>query len=77
MTATVTGTDAKAVEWTVTGSSCSGSACGKMIGDLYVAPKAVPSSPYMTLNAIAKADPAAKASVTFHIVQPVAQPHQP
>jgi len=77
VTATVTGTDAKAVEWTVTGSSCSGSACGKMIGDLYVAPKAVPSLPHVTLTAIAKADPTAKASVTFHIVQPVPQPHQP
>jgi TonB family protein len=36
VTATVTGTEEKIVEWSITGSSCSGSACGKMIGDLYV-----------------------------------------
>jgi TonB family protein len=70
VTATVTGTEEKVVEWSVTGSSCSGSACGKLIGDLYVAPSSVPSLPYVTLTARAKADPTAKASVTFHIVQP-------
>jgi len=62
-------------KWNVTGSSCAGSACGKMISDLYVAPNAVPSLPYLTLPSIAKADPTAKASVTFHIVQPAPQPH--
>ncbi len=46
-----------------------------MIGHLYVAPNAVPSLPYVTLTAIAKADPKAKASVTVHIVQPAPQPH--
>jgi TonB family protein len=70
VTATVTGTEEKVVEWSVTGSSCSGSACGTMIGDLYVAPSVVPSLPYVTLTAGAKADPTSKASVTFHIVQP-------
>ena len=75
VTATVTGTEEKVVEWTVTGSSCSGSACGKMLGDMYVAPDSVPSLPYVTLTASAKADPTAKASVTFHIVKPTPQPH--
>jgi TonB family protein len=75
VTATITGTEEKAVEWKVTGSSCAGSACGKMIGDLYVAPNTVPSLPYVALTAIAKADPAAKASVTVYIVQPAPQPH--
>jgi TonB family protein len=70
VTATVSGTEEKVVEWTVTGSSCSGSSCGKMMGDLYVAPSVVPSLPDVTLTASAKADPTAKASVTFHIVQP-------
>jgi TonB family protein len=74
VTVTVTGTEEKLVEWTVAGSSCSGSACGKIIGDLYIAPNAVPSLPYVTLTASAKADPTARASVTFHIVQPP-QPH--
>jgi hypothetical protein len=75
VTATITGSEEKSVEWNITGSSCAGSACGKMIGDLYIAPNAVPSLPYVTLTAIAKADPTAKASVTFHIVQPAPQPH--
>jgi hypothetical protein len=44
------------------------------VGDLYIAPSAVPSLPDVTLTASAKADPTAKASVTFHIVQPQ-QPH--
>jgi TonB family protein len=70
VTATVTGTEEKVVEWTITGSGCSGSACGKMAGDLYVAPNTVPSLPDVTLTASAKADPTAKASVTLRIVQP-------
>jgi TonB family protein len=70
VTATVTGTEEKVVEWAITGSSCSGSGCGKMVGDLYLAPSAIPSVPDVTLTAIAKADPTAKASVTVHIVQP-------
>jgi TonB family protein len=69
VTVTVSGTEEKVVEWSVTGSSCSGSTCGKMIGDLYVAPSIVPSLPYVKLTAISKADPAAKASVTIHIVK--------
>jgi hypothetical protein len=72
VTATVSGTEEKNVEWSVTGCSCSGSACGKMIGDLYVAPTAVPSLPYVKLTAISKADPAAKASFTIHIIKPSA-----
>lgn len=75
VTATVTGSDEKVVEWSVTGTSCSESACGKMIGDLYVAPNVVPTLPYVTLTAISKADPTAKASVTLHIVQEAPQPH--
>jgi hypothetical protein len=55
----VTGAEEKIVEWS------------KMIGDVYVAPSVVPSLPDVTLTASAKADPTAKASVTFHIVQPL------
>jgi len=70
VTATVIGTKKKAVRWSVTGTGCSGSACGKMAGDLYIAPSVLPSPPLVTLTAVSKADPIAKASVTVHIVQP-------
>ncbi|MGA8272755.1 MAG: TonB C-terminal domain-containing protein [Candidatus Sulfotelmatobacter sp.] len=70
--ATVTGTKEDSVVWNVTGSGCSESACGKMAQDssLYIAPSLLPSPPFVTLTAVSKADPTAKASVTFHIVQP-------
>lgn len=69
VTATVKGTQEKAVEWTVTGPGCSGTACGEMNGDLYVAPSVSPDPPVVTLTAVSKADPKAHASVTVHIVQ--------
>jgi hypothetical protein len=69
VTATVTGTKENAVEWFVTGSGCSGSACGKMADKLYLAPSVLPDPPVVTLTAVSKAEPAASASVTVHIVQ--------
>lgn len=69
ITATVTGTQEKDVKWSVTGSGCSDSSCGKMANDLYLAPDLLPSPPVVTLTAISKADPAARDSVTVHIVQ--------
>jgi hypothetical protein len=68
-TATVTGTQETSVEWSVTGSGCSDSLCGKMVKDMYLAPSVLPSPPLVTLTASSKADPTAKASVTVHIVQ--------
>jgi TonB family protein len=73
VSATVTGTKERAVEWSIKGPGCSGSACGKMVGDLYVAPTVLPNPPEVILTATSKADPTAKASVTVHIVQPAAQ----
>jgi TonB family protein len=73
VTATVTGTKETAVEWSIVGSGCSGSACGKMADRLYLAPSVLPNPPLVTLTAVSKADPAASASVTVHIVQ--APPH--
>ena len=70
-TATVKGTKDRAVEWIVTGSGCSGAACGKMTGDLYVAPSVLPDPPIVTLTAVSKVDHKAKASVAVHIIQPV------
>jgi len=70
VSATVTGTELKenGVEWTVSGIGCSGPACGEMANDSYRAPSVMPSPPFITLTAISKAEHAAKASVTLHIV---------
>jgi TonB family protein len=65
--ATVRGTKEQAVDWIV---KCSGSACGKMTSDMYIAPIVRPNPPVVTLTAVSKADPTAKASVTVHIVRP-------
>jgi TonB family protein len=73
VSATVTGTKEQAVEWSVKGSGCSGSACGKMVGALYVAPTTLPSPPEVILTAASKADPNAKAAVTVHILRTAAQ----
>jgi len=70
VTAMVTGTKENAVEWSVSGSGCSGSACGKMADNLYLAPSVLPNPPLVTVTAVSKADPTASASVTVHIVQP-------
>ncbi|HKV94227.1 MAG TPA: TonB family protein [Candidatus Angelobacter sp.] len=67
--ATVAGTKKKAVKWSLSGLGCSNSACGEMVGNLYVAPSVPPNPPDVTLTAISKADPTAKASVSLHIVE--------
>jgi len=69
VSATVTGTKEHAVDWSIKGSGCSGSACGKIVGDLYVAPSVLPNPAEIILTAASKADPTATASVTVHIVQ--------
>ena len=70
VTATVTGANKKSVRWSVIGTGCSGSACGKMKKGSYLAPHVLPSPPFVILTAASKADPTVKASVTVHIVQP-------
>lgn len=65
ITASVGGTKEKAVDWIV---KCSGSACGKMTDDVYTAPIVRPNPPVVTLTAISKADPTARASITIHLV---------
>lgn len=73
---TVTGTKKKGVKWSISGLDCANSSCGE-IGTgtvaLYIAPSAPPNPSEVTLTAVSKADPTAKASITFHIVQPAAQ----
>ena len=64
------GTKENAVEWTVGGFGCSGNACGEIMKDSYIAPTVMPNLPWVTLTAVSKADPTAKASVIFHLVEP-------
>lgn len=68
--AVVTGSGLKenGVEWRISGFGCSVAACGEMTKDAYRAPSVMPSPPYVTLTAVSKADPSAKASITLHIV---------
>jgi hypothetical protein len=70
VTVVVTGAGDKenTVEWNITGFGCSGKSCGEMNKDLYQAPAIMPSSPFVTLTAVSKADPSAKASITLRIV---------
>ena len=70
---TVTGTKKKAVKWSISGLGCANSSCGEMEGNLYLAPSAPPDPAEVTLTAVSKADPAAKASITVRVVQPTAQ----
>jgi TonB family protein len=68
--ATVTGSTDTTVKWRVTGVGCSLSACGMMSGDLYLAPKVLPSPPSVTLTATSQADFTASASITVQLVKP-------
>jgi len=70
ITAKVRGTSEQGVEWRITGPGCSASTLGKVMGDLYIAPPALPNPAVVTLTASAKADPTAKASIKVHIVEP-------
>ena len=65
---TGTGDRENRVDWTLSGLGCSGAACGEIAKDSYRAPSIMPDPPYVTLTAVSKVDPTAKASVTFHIV---------
>ena len=68
--ATVTGSTNTAVKWSVTGVGCAVSACGIMSGDMYLAPKVLPSPPSVVLTATSEADPTASASVRVQLVPP-------
>ena len=69
--ASVTGTSKTAVAWTVSGTGCSGTACGTISSNgLYTAPTAVPSSATVTITATSVADPTKSASAAVTIVPP-------
>ena len=70
--ASVTGTSNTAVDWTVSGAGCSGTACGTINSSgLYTAPFAVPSHGTVTATATSVADSTKSASADITI-QPIA-----
>ena len=66
--ATVKGTTKTDVTWKVTGTGCSGTACGTMTEGLYVAPSVLPSPPSVTITASLQSDPSAYDSVTVDLL---------
>ena len=71
-TATVTGTTNTSVSWSLTGSGCSGSACGTISASgLYTAPGAIPHPPQVTVKATSDADSTKSASAIVTIIPSV------
>ena len=69
--ATVSGTSNTAVNWSVSGSGCTGSACGTIrVSGLYTAPASVPSPPGVTVTAVSQADTTKSATATETIISP-------
>jgi len=69
--ASVTGTTITAVDWTVSGAGCSGTACGTINSSgLFTAPHAVPSPATVTATATSVADSTKSASADITI-QPI------
>ena len=70
--ASLTGTSNTVVAWTVSGTGCSGTACGTISSSgLYTAPAAVPSPATVTITATSASDPSKSASATITILQPL------
>lgn len=69
MEANVSGTSNTAVLWTVSGTGCSGAACGVVSSNgLYTSPVSVPSPPTVTVTATSVADSSKSASASLTIV---------
>jgi hypothetical protein len=67
-TATVTGTTNKGVNWSVRGSSCTGSACGTVDANgLYTAPMVMPADMTINVMAVAQANSTAGRSSTVNL----------
>jgi len=67
--ASVTGTSNTAVAWSVTGTGCSGVACGTInTSGFYTAPAVVPSPATVTVTATSVADPTKSSAVNLTIV---------
>src|SRR6516225_2999029 len=68
-TASVSGSSNQAVTWSVSGSSCTGSACGTISSTgLYTAPSSVPVMPAVTVTAASQVDTKQFRKVTVRIV---------
>ena len=68
--ATVTGTSNTAVNWSVSGTGCSGSGCGTITSSgLYTAPDSIPTQVVVTATSVA--DLSVTASATVTIIPPV------
>jgi hypothetical protein len=71
--ASVAGTSNTAVAWAVSGTGCSGTACGRISSSgLYAAPATEPSSATVTITATSQSDPTKSASANVSIVPPPA-----
>jgi hypothetical protein len=69
----VTGTSNTAVTWTVSGTGCTGAACGTIsVNGLYGPPVSAPSPSTVTVKATSVADPTKSASASVTIVAAVA-----
>jgi len=69
LTASVSGSSNTAVLWTLSGSGCSGPACGIVSNNgLYTSPAGVPSPPTVTVTATSMADSTKSASASLTIV---------
>ena len=67
--ATVTGVSNTAVTWSVSGTGCSGAACGTISSTgLYTAPANVPASPTVTVKATSVGDPTTSGTATVTVV---------
>jgi len=67
VTATIDGSTNTAVKWSISGSGCSGSACGTVSAGLYLAPSILPNPPTVKLTATSEADPNASDSIAVQI----------
>jgi TonB family protein len=66
---TLTGDSNPEVNWTATGSGCSGLACGSISREgLYTAPSSLPSSPKVIVTATLASDPAETTTATVILV---------
>ena len=71
-TATVAGATNTGVAWSVTGSGCSGSACGTVNSSgLYIAPSTIPTPAQASVTATSKADSTKSATAVVMIIPPV------
>src|SRR5271157_269297 len=71
-TATVTGTSNTVVIWSVSGSGCTGLACGTVTSNgLYTAPANVPNPPLVAVTATLLAYPTISGSATVTITSPI------